>query len=210
MMKCPEWSEEIPPDRREEFRVYATMVYRRIDESARRKIITSDDPRAWHREMFRTFVPLGYYAGNYRQHDVSRPCLGQDVIVGQNPGMPFPLVVQEIRRLFEQFGIALRKTEILWPTLSPPERAKRFAILMANLIGGFIKIHPFLNGNGRLSRFLWAWGLIRFGVPIQCRIAPRPDPPYGQLMEESMQGNYGRLALFILQHLPAHPPVQDV
>ncbi len=152
MMKCPEWSEDISADRREEFRIYATMVYRRIDESARRRIITSEDPRTWHGEMFRTFVPLAYYAGNYRQHDVSLPCLKQDVIVGQNPGMPFRLVVHEIRSLFEQFGIALRKMEVLWPTLSLPERAKRLAILLANLIGRFIKIHPFLNGNGRVSR----------------------------------------------------------
>ncbi|MDA1050309.1 MAG: FAD-dependent oxidoreductase [Planctomycetota bacterium] len=75
---------------------------------------------------------------------------------------------------------------------------------------GMIQIHPFLNGNGRASRILWAWGLVRFGVPIQGRIHLRPDPPYNDVMREAMRGNYGPLALQILQHLSVHSPAQQL
>jgi hypothetical protein len=57
-----------------------------------------------------------------------------------------------------------------------------------------------------LSRLLWTWILLRFNVPVQCRIHPRPDPPYSELMRASMRGDHGPLATHILRHLSACPP----
>lgn len=210
MVNCPDWNDRIPADRLDEFNASVREVYQQIATSARTSVIGPDEPKDWHALLFRRFVPIAYYAGNYRQDDVSRVCLGQNVRVGTESGSPFQVVLREINVLFEEFRVTLARTEISWSAISPTERARRVAIILATLIGRFIKIHPFINGNGRVSRLLWAWGLLRLGVPIQCRIAPRPELPYGPIMSEAMTGNYGLLALYILQHLAAYPPRQTV
>jgi hypothetical protein len=62
-----------------------------------------------------------------------------------------------------------------------------------------------MNGNGRVSRLVWAWGVFRYGLPVQCRISPRPGHPYGHLMSEAMRGRFGPLALHILSAIGNQP-----
>jgi hypothetical protein len=112
--------------------------------------------------------------------------------------------------LEERARLSISQAELRWPDMRPQERANRLALILATLIGRFIQIHPFLNGNGRISRLLWAWGLLRFGVPIQCRIHPRPQPPYGDVMGAAMHGDFGPLALLILRHFAEHEPSRPV
>ena len=209
MWSCPDWSDDIPANRASEFDECLTLVYRNVLAVARRMIISHEQPSLWHRALFSNFVPVVYYAGNYRQNDSTRICLKQDVHVGGIPGCDYQRVLQRVVDLFEKLRISVAQTELIWGNLSRPERAKRLALMLAAFIGEFIRIHPFINGNGRISRLLWAWGLMRFGIPVQCRVSPRPGPPYPDLMAEAMKGNDIPLAFSIAQHLASYNPNLD-
>ncbi|MBW3599538.1 MAG: Fic family protein [Planctomycetes bacterium] len=121
-------------------------------------------------------------------------------------GAPYHRVPHEMAELAESLRKTLVQAEVVWPKLSKPERAIRLALILAAFIGRFIRIHPFINGNGRLSRLIWCWGLLRFGVAAQCRVHPRSGSPYSDIMEASMKGDDGPLAACILSHLAHHPP----
>ncbi len=103
--------------------------------------------------------------------------------------------------LFARVRADLSKIDVNWECRTPAERATQLAMVTANLIGGFIRIHPFLNGNGRTSRLLCRYCLLRFGVPPKFTTHPRPALPYGQLMAAAMRADYRPLALEILAQL---------
>lgn len=206
MNGCPEWSGEIPPAKEAGFRHAVRRVYREVATTAAHRIVDDTVPARWHMVLFRDVVPLDYYAGNYRQDDRKRPCLGVSIEIGGVQGSLYQLVPTSMARLFDTVRSALIRTEMEWNSLTPRNRSVRVASVIAHAVGGFVRIHPFINGNGRVSRLLWAWGLLRFGVPIQCRLARRPDPPYSQVMRRVMQGDNGFLALYVLQHLTDYAP----
>ena len=204
---CPPWQVDGPETREGAFRDSVRAAYIALDVSARRKMVDSAACRNWHRQMFKSHVPLDYYAGNYRQIDVQRPCLDVNVEVAGIRGFPPGRVIFEMEQLFTDLPRQLARLETSWPQCSPQDRAKRLATILGILIGRFIQVHPFVNGNGRTSRLLWAWGLIRFGVPPQVRVRNHPEnPTYDQIMGYAMDGDFRHLALFILQHLAAKPP----
>lgn len=206
---CPNWHENIPSERLEEFKVLVAQVHREIWASAGRSIVAADDPLRWHDTLFRDFVPLRYYAGHYRGEDSVRPCLNVGVRVGDIRGCPPSLVRAQVDDLFVQIRRQIESLELRWSQLSPRARAMQLSVITANLVGGFVRIHPFINGNGRTSRLLWRWCLARFGVPVQCCTHPRPNPPYGQIMKQAMRGDYRDLALYVLEHLRQNAPSQN-
>jgi fido (protein-threonine AMPylation protein) len=177
-----------------------------VAQTAALELISVRTLRLMHQILFAAFVPLDYYAGNFRQNDAARPCLGIDVGVGAIAGANFHLVSAKVDQLVSGLGVGLGQIEVRWTVLSGPERARQLAVLAGTAIGEFIRIHPFINGNGRVSRLLWRWFLNRFSVPAQIRIEPRPAGQYEAIMAASMQGDDGPLALEILRHLLQHPP----
>jgi fido (protein-threonine AMPylation protein) len=164
------------------------------------------DVRRWHADLFAPFVPVWYYAGHFRCDDPNKSCLHIDVQVAGVLGTHFRSVPEEVERLFESIEAQIAHLELTWPQITPRQRAIQLAATVANLVGRFVQIHPFINGNGRTSRLLWRWCLLRFGVPVQCCVHPRPPMPYGQLMGFAMKGQFNALALFVLQHLALNPP----
>ena len=123
-------------------------------------------------------------------------------------GCPFRDTPAATVNLFRDAAAAIQRLEIEWPLLAPRERALRLAILTGALIGTFIRIHPFINGNGRTSRLWWRWMLFRFAVPEQVIVSPRPAPPYDELMASAMRGDDVPLQHFVLKHLNSHAPRQ--
>ena len=201
---CPNWGDSIPDPSRDQ----VAASYRNAIATAQSKTIELDDVKNWHKSLFEEVVPVSYYAGNFRQDDLQRPCLGVDVRVGAHPGISFRHVVGHLEILFSQIRTSISKMELSWATLSPVDRAFQIAVIICELIGKFIQIHPFINGNGRLSRLIWAVALVRFGVSPQYRIHPRPFQPYGRIMESCMQGDFRPVQLCVLQHLSLKRPRQ--
>lgn len=203
---CPEWDDEIPAHRLDEFNRLLRAVYQDVRQSAARTLINRGTPCDWHRALFAGFVPINYYAGNYRQVYHLWPCLAKDVEVAGIPGCPHQLNLAAVESLFSAIRAQLISLELRWAEIPPRQRALQLSGATANLVGGLIQIHPFLNGNGRTSRLLWRWVLLRFGVPPQVTCFPRPGQPYEQLMAHAMYGDFRPLAISVLMHLGSHPP----
>lgn len=54
----------------------------------------------------------------------------------------------------------------------------------------WVRIHPFVNGNGRIAR-IWAnFVLIRYGLPPVVTLRPRPDGEYASASARAMTGNW--------------------
>lgn len=207
MARCPEWSRDGPATRGTPFRRAVAEVCRHVEASSGTLFLNHTTIPEWHQRIFRDFVPLPCYAGNYRQVHALMVCLNIPVYVAGVPGSPAPVVLQHMRSLIDEFRGTMLEIESTWGTLTEVERAERIAATLALLIGRFIQIHPFVNGNGRASRILWFWGLRRFGYPPQFCIANHPDhPPYNELMAQSMRGDFDELGLYILRWLGTKPP----
>ncbi len=206
---CPNWDADWDSRiDKEAFKRNACLSYKKAMESAKSKVVEIDDVKRWHHIMFRGLVPLSYYAGNFRQNDALRPCLGIDVEIGMHLGDSFDVVIRNIEALFARTRESISIVELGWGNLDPQSKALRLAVIIGSFIGAFIKIHPFVNGNGRASRLLWAAALIRFGVSAQCRIHPRPheSTPYGVIMEAAMTGDFRPVQLAVLMHLAINRP----
>jgi hypothetical protein len=201
---CPRWDEDIPKDRAAEFRAILSGVQQLILTVAAQRLIILDDVLGWHETLFEAFVPLDCYAGNFRGD--SHPCLSVNVQVGGVLGSTWQVTDIHMRQLAAHVRRDLIDLELNWTMLTPQDRTLRLAINIANLVGGFIRIHPFVNGNGRLSRLLWRWSLYRFGVPPQVPVHPRPNPPYPAIMAAAMQGDLRPFVQHVLQHLASHRP----
>ncbi len=65
----------------------------------------------------------------------------------------------------------------------------------------WLRIHPFVNGNGRTARF-WANSLLmRYGLPPVIGLRPRPGGEYVAAAAEAMTGNWQPTAAFVRRML---------
>lgn len=200
---CPVWLDNVPASMADKYASLVADSLQRLDTLARDRHINCRDIRREHAWLFDDLVPMQCYAGNFR-HESTNPtlkCLAVNVRVGFHVGEDYRSVPAAMERLCESHKQSLETIEASWGDLSPRDRVKAFAAITAELVGGFIRIHPFINGNGRMSRLLWAWCCSRMSVKQQVRIYPRPDRgiDYERCMAECMQGRYARLANAIVQ-----------
>jgi hypothetical protein len=205
-MPCPDWPDphrSTTDARRALFRA-RRYAYRRITSEypARRCI------EVWHGLLFDGDPPLDYYAGNVRQRDPRRTCLAQNVGVGSLPGTHFSEVPNEIDRLAEEMGRELHLLEHPWDDHHERARSSRLAVAIGRAVGRFVKIHPFINGNGRTSRLLWEVLLARFQVGPQATVLSRPMRPYGDLMMDAMRGNNAPFIAHVLIGLADASPTK--
>lgn len=168
------------------------------------------DPQAvlkWHEIMFRPLVPLSYYAGNFRQIAQRKPCLDTRIFVGDAEGEPAATTPDAIDALFNDLRRDLAALELTWRRQDPRSRAESLAVAISRCVGRYIQIHPFVNGNGRTSRLLWAAILARFGVGPQASILHRPAGDYGKIMAACMDGDFSMLVGAVLLALAkGYPP----
>lgn len=201
-MDCPEWLDHDEHNSAACFRGIEAVVSRAC-ALARTCIPNEKDIASWHREAFKSFAPLLYYAGNYRQDDPARICLGINVAVGEAPGADYSQVLREMRTLCRFMERELRQLDLSWPSLTHADRIKRLATIIGFSVGCFVKIHPFINGNGRTSRILWCALLSRMGLPPHVTVLRRPAQPYGHVMKCAMTGDYGPAVAMVFSALAA-------
>lgn len=204
--QCPEWAEDFYEDDLATFLSILETVYQGLDQSAMVGVVSDADLKRWHSDMFSRYAPIPYYAGHYRQNNEAYPCLAINVRVGNNLGVDFKNVQHNMNQLLSDYAADLQSLEKNWASLTPINRLQKYSLSLTKLIAIFIKIHPFLNGNGHISRLIWRWGLRRLNVQPQVRVHPRPVHPYGPIMGEAMQGNLGPLYNSILFYIISNPP----
>jgi fido (protein-threonine AMPylation protein) len=178
-------------------------VARFLESRAGSLIINHGDIRTWHYKVFKNAVPLTYYAGNYRGVNPARPCLEQNVSVNQHPGSDYHVVETEINAYSANLYSFIVQTDAHLK-LEPLFAKRIIAILQLASwgVGRFHQIHPFLNGNGRMSRLLANYFFVRYDLGfVPFKTIARPQGDYVMAMDVCMSGNFvPLLQYFVLLH----------
>ncbi len=208
MAECPRW-EKAESDARLPSVVEGLSDFHRFAlRKAQTHILNHGDLKTWHGRIFRDVVPLSYYAGNYRSTDAGRPCLSQNVEVGGSPGAPYQDVPRLMEGLSDEMRDAVTRTDrYIASNPTPADRARAVVQLAALYAGKFIQIHPFLNGNGRMSRLIANYMFYRYGYPFPYYDPyPRPGVDYEAANRECMLGDYVPLYRYFLTLLGSKSP----
>jgi fido (protein-threonine AMPylation protein) len=176
-----------------------------VYKNSNKYILQHGDLKTWHERIFRESVPIPYYAGNYRADDPGRPCLRQDVQVGGLPGAPFAKVPRLMRGLSDEMRHLVVETDKYVASGPIPVNRARAVVQLAALYSGkFLRIHPFLNCNGRTSRLISNYILHRYGYPMPYyNPYPRPGVQYENAAAASMVGNFDPMFQYLLVLLAA-------
>jgi hypothetical protein len=181
-----EWDADSPRLRRN-----LTEVLRDArDRALRREVPSLEDVRRWHRDtMAGLEVPDVSCVGRFR----GEPSLESvRVWVGPHEGVP-PDEVAEALRAFEQtLQQAVVALDALYPRGQDIDVDGLAAVidLCAWAHAEWVRIHPFVNGNGRTARILANSLLMRYGVPPVIRLRPRPNGGYGIAADAAMTGDW--------------------
>jgi hypothetical protein len=178
-------------------------VARFLEKRAGSLIINHGDIRNWHSTVFKNAVPLSYYAGNYRCVNPARPCLGQNVSVNTHPGSDHHLVETEMNAYSQNLYSFIVQTDSHMKI--EPSFAQRITAIIQLAswgVGRFHQIHPFLNGNGRMSRLLANYFFVRYDLGfVPFKTMARPQGNYVMAMDACMSGDFVPLfQYFVLLH----------
>lgn len=197
-IECPRWVDAIPADKELEYKAIVELEEENVRQLAN-ELIDIEKVKQIHRRLCTTIVPLAVYAGNFRGNE--HRCLNTGVHVDGVAGSLPAHVLRDMTRLISDLTQQINELNLRWPRATNQERAGLTSKVIAWFIGSFIRIHPFINANGRTSRLLWRWILNYWGVPAQVGTHPRPNPPYDVIMKHSMAGDDKHLRKFILTHM---------
>lgn len=201
---CPKWvTDNATPDWQDRAAAFEAHL------CDTRALPTHRTIREWHGVLFADLVPLPEYAGRYRgfrsrclEHCLNGVPNGRG---GFNPGAP-PNQVQ-VRMQSLSFDIDQRLARVgrlLDSDPDPDHVLPAVALAVGELVGEFIRIHPFMNGNGRMSRLLWRVLLERMNLPTSMGIGPRPvDLRYGVAMEKAMRGDFSDVVELVKESVDA-------
>lgn len=189
---CPAWSD--PPRTNDRVEAGNTAV-REGAKQCRHRAPRRSDLEQWHRVLFDGFTPPGheYYAGNTRQPSCEAPCLEMNVEVGGVPGTHFSLVNEALLHWERETRLRIKALQKDWKSLGPEDRLVGVCTAISHAVGAFIRIHPFVNGNGRTSRVLFNVLMARFELSSRYSVVGRPAPPYSELMRAAMHRDDGPL-----------------
>lgn len=210
-MPGPNWSDDDPADAQ---RIVANVTRALADVSqlaADRAIPAEADLKRWHSIVHDgCVVPSPAYVGRFRGE--SYPDVA-DYEVGVGPTMPdgFPDrvgvwaadVAGATTAFFGGLTAALTTLDPVIPAGTRPSMVDvlhEVVGVTAVAHGEWVRIHPFVNGNGRTARLLAAHISLRYGLPIFVTLKPRPhDVAYARASRRSM----GRPPSFVGDHAEA-------
>ena len=169
---------------------------RRIrDSAALRGMARVSDAMTWHREIMDGLdVPKLEYVGRFRGEDGLEAV---QVVVGPHEGVPPDQVAEAVAIFERKLNQVLARLDSLIPAGAALDTDTLAAVLdvCAWAHAEWVRIHPFVNGNGRTAR-LWAnYVAMRYGLPPFVRLRPRPDADaYARAGIEAMNGNWNPTA----------------
>jgi fido (protein-threonine AMPylation protein) len=201
MPPCPDWSQPESESRLPSVALGMAEVTRFLQKQCKSLIINHGHIRDWHLRVFKDAVPLSYYAGNYRCDNAARPCLGAPVSIGAYAGSDYHLVENEMTFYSSNLHSYIQLTDAhIKIEFSFAKRLTAVFQLASWSVGRFVQIHPFLNGNGRMSRLLANYFFLRYDldlVPFKT-IARPPEGEYAKAMEACMAGSFAPLFQYFL------------
>lgn len=136
--------------------------------------------RGWHRAIYDGVeLPVSYYAGGIRDRAPAEPELvDHEVMWGGAPATAASEVWPELREFERAAQSAVEVLDAAVESGRGPEDVatlESVLALAAVLHNEWVRIHPHVNGNGRIARCWANWVLIRYGLPPVVRLRPRPD-----------------------------------
>jgi fido (protein-threonine AMPylation protein) len=164
--------------------------------------------RDWHREMVQDVpIPDDAYRGGFRG-DEHPALIDYEVTAGGLPTTRACEVSEEIRKLISELQGKVSSLDELDAQGDPSTFARALveAILetAAWLHGEWVRIHPFVNGNGRTARMWVLWLCGRYGLPQLLPLRPRPDMGYNGAAHLGATGEHGWLFQYLLFRYNAH------
>ena len=191
LSNCPEWEYEHHP-RRPELPSRVAGILRDLASGAVDTLALALDSRDAHLRVFHGLTPhgCGYYAGHYRgeRYRCLRSCevgVSSDHRVGAPP-TAVGLLMRELGTQIEA-GVRAIDGSVL---LDRGKRLHYIVALVCHVFEVFLRVHPYVNGNGHVGRLIVWSMLVRYGHwPRQWPIDPRPpDPPYVDLIKRYRDG----------------------
>lgn len=203
LLDCPQWIHD--DDSALPGIAQAAQSFVRFMERQNPKLylLTHGDLKAWHKKLFEKTVPVPYYAGNYRKSDPTKPCLEWEVHVAGVYGAPFV----EVELLMKKFSEDLAKSTLSTDEFLAIDRAQIARVQAATQLAAFaggsiIKIHPFVNGNGRMARLAMNFFLHRYLNRVPFFIDRPTNPDYSTASRYAMQtGNFVPLYQYVVELL---------
>jgi len=194
----PDWDEDSP-----KLRHNLHGLLHRIRDDARRRVKPSlAAARSWHLEFLTGLtVPnigaVGKFRGELGLENV-------EVEIGSRRGMASRDVVPALVAFEQVLQTAVSRLDalILAGTALDVDQLAAVIDVCAWAHSEWVRIHPFLNGNGRAAR-LWANSLgLRYGLPPFVSPRPRPGGGYEAAAEAAMQGKWQPTAT-VFRHMLA-------
>jgi hypothetical protein len=205
---CPAWEYAHLPRRAELLTSRTESFLVRLRTGLVDTAACISDSRVEHAAFFEDLTPHNhpYFAGHYRGEPFR--CLRYyEVGVHGDPsvGCPAHLVesaLADVARLIAR-GLAALDADAALPivTLSDEDKLLRVVTFACGLFEFFLRIHPYANGNGHISRLIIWCVLARYGYwPVRFPIEPRPTHPrYCDLIQKHRNGDREALEQFVLQ-----------
>lgn len=161
------------------------------DEARRRNPVNRDLARTWHVSVMQGLDAddpawVGIYRGESAAADIH-------VAVGPNRGSPPEQVAGELEAFFDRLNrVLVALDEVIDESGSHIEDERRAILDLCGWVHAeWVRIHPFVNGNGRTARFWANFIAMRYGLPPFVRLRPSPNSfDYGLASEAAMKGHW--------------------
>lgn len=153
--------------------------------------------KRWHRKtMAGLDVPHPRFVGRFR----GEPGLQDEpVYIGSQAGTTAALVAGEVNEFVKRLQAVSERLDKLLRRGEELDRDGLQAVveLAAWAHSEWVRIHPFVNGNGRTARLLTNAILMRYSLPPVLKLRPRPQLPYGSAGAEGIAGNTKPMAALL-------------
>jgi hypothetical protein len=200
-MAGPAWDDDIASERADAN--LAKLAFIIPSESRQSRMPpTSDLAREWHREMVEGVpIPDDSYRGGFRG-DLHPALVDYEVEVGGLATSRACEVGAEIGKLMPELRDQVSSLDELDaqgdPSILAPDFVKAVLEPAAWLHCEWVRIHPFVNGNGRTARMWVLWLCGRYGLPQLLTLRPRPEMGYNSVTQLGVTGKFGLFVQYLL------------